>query len=84
MFIISLYENFKFIEETPKYIQVAEYIKKLIDKREIKDGDKLPSIRSLAKDLGVNNVTIVSAYNKLKREGYAYQKIGSGSYASLN
>lgn len=81
MFIISLYENFKFIEETPKYIQVAEYIKKLIDKREIKDGDKLPSIRSLAKDLGVNNVTIVSAYNKLKREGYAYQKIGSGSYA---
>ncbi|HCW53382.1 MAG TPA: GntR family transcriptional regulator [Clostridium sp.] len=78
---MSLYENFKFIEETPKYIQIAEYIKKLIDKREIKDGDKLPAIRSLAKELGVNNVTIVNAYNKLKREGYAYQKIGSGSYA---
>ena len=26
-------------------------------------------------------MTIVSAYNKLKAEGYAYQKIGSGSYA---
>lgn len=81
MFIISIYEGFKFTEETPKYIQVAEYIKKLIDKREIKDGDKLPTIRSLSKELGVNNVTVVSAYNKLKAEGYAYQKIGSGSYA---
>lgn len=75
------YEKFEFEEDIPKYIQVAEYIKKLIDKREIKDGDKLPTIRAFAKELGVNNVTIVSAYNKLKEEGYAYQKIGSGSYA---
>ncbi len=79
---MNIYKDFKFKdEETPKYIQIANYIKNLIDKRKIKDGDKLPTIRELSKRLEVNNVTIVSAYNKLKAEGYAYQKVGSGSFA---
>lgn len=78
---MEMYRYIKFDYEIPKYIQVADYIKKLIDDRIIKDGDKLPAIRTLAKELKVNNVTIVSAYNKLKIEGYAYQKVGSGSYA---
>lgn len=76
-----LYDDFKFESEIPKYIQVADYIKSLIDKKQIRDGDKLPTIRALSEKLNVNNVTIVNAYNKLKNEGYAYQKIGSGSYA---
>ena len=76
------YKDFKFKnDETPKYVQIANFIKILIDKRKIKEGDKLPTIRELSKKLQVNNVTIVSAYNKLKAEGYAYQKVGSGSYA---
>lgn len=79
---MDIYKDFKFKEdETPKYVQIANFIKTLIDKREIKEGDKLPTIRALSKKLVVNNVTIVSAYNKLKAEGYAYQKVGSGSYA---
>lgn len=79
---MNIYKDFKFKnDETPKYIQIANYIKNLIDKRKINDGDKLPTIRELSKNLNVNNVTIVSAYNKLKTEGYAYQKVGSGSYA---
>ncbi len=79
---MDIYKDFAFKDDDiPKYIQVANYIKSLIDKRKIKEGDKLPTIRELSKKLGVNNVTIVSAYNKLKSEGYAYQKVGSGSYA---
>ncbi|ATD55374.1 MocR-like pyridoxine biosynthesis transcription factor PdxR [Clostridium chauvoei] len=75
--------NFKisFIEEVPKYIQIANNIKRLIDNKEIQDGEKLPTIRTLALELDVNNVTIVNAYKKLKNEGYAYQKVGSGTYA---
>lgn len=80
---MEFYKNLKFKDEVPKYIQVANFIKNLIDKRKIKEGDKLPTIRSLSKELGVNNVTIVSAYNKLKSEGYAYQKVGSGTYAKI-
>lgn len=80
---MEFYKNLKFKDEVPKYIQVANFIKNLIDKRKIKEGDKLPTIRSLSKELSVNNVTIVSAYNKLKSEGYAYQKVGSGTYAKI-
>ena len=75
------YKSLNFNEESPKYVQIADYIKNLIDSKIIKDGDKLPPIRHLSKELSVNNVTIVSAYNKLKNEGYAYQKVGSGSFA---
>ena len=52
--------NIKFNEYEPKYVQIAENIKKLINSRVIKDGDKLPPIRELSKSLKVNNVTIVS------------------------
>ncbi len=70
-----------FKEEIPKYIQIAGHIKKLIDNRKINDGEKLPTIRELCDFLNVNKVTIVNAYKKLKADGYAYQKVGSGTYA---
>ncbi|KZL93755.1 PLP-dependent aminotransferase family protein [Clostridium magnum] len=75
-YFISLLE-----EETPKYIIITRHIKKLIDANKIEDGERLPSIRGLAEFLDVNNVTIVNAYKKLQSEGYAVQKIGSGTYA---
>ena len=71
--------NFK--EDVPKYIQVASHIKRLIDSRKIKDGEKLPTIREFCDFLNVNKVTIVNAYKKLEADGYAYQKVGSGTYA---
>lgn len=64
-----------------KYLIIEEHIKKLIDKNKIEDGEKLPSIRELSQFLKVNNITIVSAYKRLKSEGYAVQKMGSGTYA---
>jgi len=71
----------EFRSESPKYIEISKNIKKMIDENNVDDGEKLPSIRKLAKILMVNEVTIVSAYKKLEAEGYAYQKMGSGTYA---
>ncbi|MBU3145012.1 PLP-dependent aminotransferase family protein [Clostridium sp. CF012] len=71
----------KFNLEIPKYIEISKHIKKMIDENNLDDGEKLPSIRKLAKKLMVNEVTVVSAYKKLEAEGYAYQKMGSGTYA---
>ena len=68
-------------EEVPKYIQIVKHIKKMIDENIIEDGEKLPAIRRLAEILNVNNVTIVNAYKRLENEGYAIQKIGSGTYS---
>ncbi|MBU5456133.1 PLP-dependent aminotransferase family protein [Caproiciproducens sp. MSJ-32] len=65
---------------TPLYIQLYNNIKDMIEKKEIKEGEKLPSIRNLAKKLEVNNITIVNAYKLLEQEGYIYSVKGSGTY----
>ena len=65
----------------PKYLLIEKHIKKLIDANIIEDRERLPSIRNLAKLLNVNNITVINAYKKLQAEGYAIQKIGSGTYA---
>lgn len=74
------YLNFR-CDEIPKYVQISKHIKKLIDSDTIEDGEKLPSIRSLSNFLEVNNDTIINAYKRLQMEGYAVQKVGSGTYA---
>ncbi|KOA21096.1 2-aminoadipate transaminase [Clostridium homopropionicum DSM 5847] len=73
----------EFNEEEPKYIQIVRHIKKLIKAKELKNGEKLPSIRELSKLLKVNSVTIVNAYKKLETEGQAIQKMGSGTYVKV-
>ena len=74
-------EKFKLSKETdtPLYIQLYEKLKTLIEENQLEQ-EKLPSIRSLAKSLGVNNVTVVSAYKLLENEGYVYSIKGSGTY----
>ena len=71
----------EFKEEIPKYVQIADHIKELIENKEIEDGEKLPTIREYSSFINVNNDTIVSAYKKLSSDGFASQKVGSGTYA---
>jgi transcriptional regulator, GntR family len=63
---------------TPLYIQLYENLKMTID--DLSDGEKLPSIRSLANALEVNNVTVINAYKMLEQEGLVYTVEGSGTY----
>ncbi len=63
----------------PMYMQLYEKISSLIDAGDI-NGGKLPSIRALAKALDVNNVTVISAYRELEKEGYVYSQKGSGTF----
>ena len=70
----------EFNEYEPKYIQISNNIKQLINEKRISGGEKLPTIRALAKFLSVNNDTIVSCYKRLVSDGYAVQKVGSGTY----
>ncbi|CCQ98253.1 Transcriptional regulator, GntR family with aminotransferase domain [[Clostridium] ultunense Esp] len=65
---------------TPLYIQLYENIRNLIEEDNFKEGEKLPSIRSLADKLDVNNITVVNAYKLLEQEGYVYSIKGSGTY----
>ena len=49
--------------ELPIYAQIREQIKEQILNGQIKEGEILPSIRSLAKDVGVSVITTTRAYN---------------------
>lgn len=73
--------NFKLSKEidTPLYIQLYQKFKTLIEENQLNE-EKLPSIRSLARNLGINNVTVVNAYKLLEQEGYVYSIKGSGTY----
>lgn len=65
---------------TPMYLQLSSSIGNLIKSGKIKPKEKLPPIRKLANDLGVNNVTVVNAYKQLEANGYIKAIKGSGYY----
>lgn len=67
-------------KNVPLYIQLYSQIKRFIENGSLPGGYKLPTIRSLAKELGVNNITVINAYKLLEQNGYIYTKVGSGTY----
>jgi len=56
--------------ESPIYTQIAEQLIEGIAKGQLKPGEPLPSVRSLAADLGINLHTVNKAYQTLKQEGF--------------
>ncbi len=66
----------------PIYEQIKEQIKNKIVSNELKSGEILPSIRSLAKDLRISVITTKSAYEELEKEGYVETIPGKGTYVA--
>lgn len=64
----------------PIYEQIIQQVKKLILSGELVEGDALPSMRQLAKDLQISLITTKRAYEELEKEGYIYSIVGKGSY----
>ena len=67
---------------TPIYEQMVEQIKAQIMKGERKEGDSLPSVRALAKDLRVSALTVKKAYDELEREGFVTTVHGKGTFVT--
>ncbi len=65
--------------ELPIYAQIREQIKEQILNGLINEGTVLPSIRQLAKELGVSVITTTRAYNELESEGFISSVQGKGS-----
>ena len=47
---------------------------------ELKTGDSIPSMRSLAKSLHISVITVQRAYGDLQRDGFIEMTVGRGSY----
>ena len=66
----------------PIYEQIASQIKGLILGGTLKEGDALPSMRTLAQDLRVSVITTKRAYEILESEGFIQSFTGRGSFVS--
>lgn len=65
------------------YIQLRNQIVMEIAQERLRDGDSLPSVRSLAKELGVNMHTVNKAYAILREEGYLKLDRRKGAIVSV-
>ena len=70
----------KFSGKQDVYIEVAERYKEYIRLGVIKKGEKLPSVRIAAGELGINPNTVAKAYSLLEKEGYICALPKKGAY----
>jgi GntR family transcriptional regulator len=65
---------------TPVYQQMIDAIVVAIEANQLGIGEKLPSIREMSAQLGINQNTTVRVYRELEIRGYIESKAGSGSF----
>jgi DNA-binding transcriptional MocR family regulator len=64
----------------PIYLQIRDRLNRLIKLGTFKAGDRLPSIRTLAKTIQVNKLTVIEAYSILEADGLIYARPGAGYF----
>ena len=66
----------------PIYDQIYSQIKDAILSGQVGEGEALPSIRALAKDLRISVITTKRAYDELENEGFIYTLPGKGCFVA--
>ena len=66
----------------PIYEQITRQIKSQIISNDLKEGESLPSIRKLAKELQISVITTKRAYEELEKEGFIDTVSGKGSFVA--
>ena len=74
----------KFDNNIPIYIQISNIIKLQIVTKQLKSGDKLPTVRDLAETAGVNPNTVQRALSDLETEGFVYSVRTTGRFVTDN
>ena len=66
----------------PIYEQITSQIKEMIMNGELKTGDPIPSMRSLARTIHVSVITVQKAYEDLQSHGFIETTVGRGSFVA--
>jgi GntR family transcriptional regulator len=66
----------------PLFTQVVFAVKAAVARGTAKAGDRLPSVRDLARELAINPNTVVRAYEVLERDGVLVRRQGAGCFVS--
>ncbi len=64
----------------PIYEQIKNAIREEILKGSLKSGEKLPSVRNLARELSISILTVKKAYDELESEGFIESRQGLGTF----
>jgi GntR family transcriptional regulator len=73
----------EFQSSVPAYEQIKEQIKAAIMSGEISAGEMLPSVRGLARELRISNITTIRAYSDLENEGLVKNVQGRGCFVNV-
>lgn len=68
--------------DKPIYEQIASQVRQAVMSGELREGDKLPSIRSLATQLRISAITTKRAYSDLESQGYIHTVPGKGCFVA--
>ena len=68
--------------DKPIYEQIMAQLKRQIASGELHEGQALPSIRALARDLGISVITTKRAYQELERDGFIETVTGKGCFVA--
>jgi GntR family transcriptional regulator len=63
----------------PIYVQIADQVRRAIEAGSLRSGERLPTVRRLARELSVAPNTIVKAYSELQRVGLIEGRPGVGT-----
>lgn len=74
----------EFETSKPIYLQIADHVFQKIIREELKPGDKLPSVREMAVQMGVNPNTIQRTYSEMERMGVVETRRGQGTFIVEN
>lgn len=66
--------------DKPIYEQITIQIKTMVMNGQLKEGDPLPSMRTLAKELRISVITTKRAYEDLEKDGFITSVVGKGSF----
>jgi GntR family transcriptional regulator len=69
-------------DDRPVYLRLRDTIAALILDGKVRDGDALPSVRSLAADYGANPLTVAKAYQTFQDDGIVVVKRGVGMFVA--
>ncbi|MFL0798243.1 MAG: PLP-dependent aminotransferase family protein [Cellvibrionaceae bacterium] len=69
-----------FTQEQPLYRQIYDSFREKIARGELQPGQKIPSSRELASQLGISRSSVIEAYDQLISEGYLETRHGSGTF----
>ncbi len=70
------------LSSDPIFEQIAFQVKSRVARGELAEGDRLPSVRELAKELAINPNTVARAYDALEHQGVIVRRQGAGCFVT--